>query len=81
MDRYPAIVWAGAAVLGKVAAEMALTDPLTARLLAPPPGAIWAAEAAGAGGVIVAGRLLLRVRAARFDRAAAPSHPGPGGDG
>jgi YjbE family integral membrane protein len=68
MDRYPAIVYAGAAVLGKVAAEMVLTDPVVARLLAPPKQAVWAAEALAAVGVIAAGRLWLRWVAARVER-------------
>ena len=33
MDRYPAIVYVGAALLGKVGAEMALTDPFVVRTL------------------------------------------------
>ena len=71
MDRYPAIVWVGAAVLGKVAAEMVLTDPIVVTFVELPKGALWAAEAAGAAGVLVAGRLWLRWSAARAERAAA----------
>jgi predicted tellurium resistance membrane protein TerC len=76
MDRYPAIVYAGAAVLGKVAAEMVLTDPVVAAVLALPTRALWIAEALTAAGVIAAGRLWLRwsaARAARRERAA-PAH-------
>jgi YjbE family integral membrane protein len=68
MDRYPAIVYVGAAVLGKVAAEMVLTDPVVVRLLAPPQAVLYAAEALSALGVIVAGRLWLRFAAARAAR-------------
>ena len=35
MDRYPAIVYLGSAVLGKVGAEMMLTDPYVVRTLHP----------------------------------------------
>ena len=36
MDRYPIILWIGAAVLGKVGGEMMITDPWVNRLLLPP---------------------------------------------
>lgn len=68
MDRYPVIIYAGAAVLGKVAAEMVLTDPVVARLITLPGRTLWIAEAATAAGVIVAGKLWLRWTAARFER-------------
>ncbi len=35
MDRYPIILWIGAAVLGKVGGEMMITDPWVNRLLNP----------------------------------------------
>ncbi len=36
MDRYPSILWVGAAILGKVGGEMMITDPWVRRLLNPP---------------------------------------------
>ncbi|HEY6001205.1 MAG TPA: TerC family protein [bacterium] len=81
MDRYPAIVYAGAAVLGKVAAEMILTDPAVRSFAEVPQQGIWAAEATAAVGVIVVGRLWLRLAAARTggnDRPGGASCPGPG---
>ncbi|OGP83142.1 MAG: tellurium resistance protein TerC [Deltaproteobacteria bacterium RBG_16_58_17] len=36
MDRYPIILWAGAAILGKVGGEMMITDPWVHGLLNPP---------------------------------------------
>ncbi len=36
MDRYPIILWAGAALLGKVGGEMMITDPWVTGLLSPP---------------------------------------------
>lgn len=36
MDRYPIILWIGAAVLGKVGGEMMITDPWVQGLLSPP---------------------------------------------
>lgn len=36
MDRYPAILWVGAMILGKVGGEMLITDPWITGLLNPP---------------------------------------------
>ena len=36
MDKYPIILWAGAAILGKVGGEMMITDPWVNGLLNPP---------------------------------------------
>jgi YjbE family integral membrane protein len=36
MDRYPTILWAGAALLGKVGGEMIITDPWVNSILNPP---------------------------------------------
>jgi len=36
MDKYPIILWAGAAILGKVGGEMMITDPWVKGLLNPP---------------------------------------------
>jgi YjbE family integral membrane protein len=73
MDRFPMIVYAGAAVLGKVAVEMILTDPVAARWLPLGKPALWAAEALGAAAVIVAGKILVRRVSARADRSGAAS--------
>jgi YjbE family integral membrane protein len=35
MDRYPIILWVGAAILGKVGGEMMITDPWVSNLLSP----------------------------------------------
>ncbi|HWR98063.1 MAG TPA: TerC family protein [Candidatus Methanoperedens sp.] len=77
MDRYPAIIYAGAAILGKVAAEMVFTDPVVRTLVDLPEHTLWLAEALAAVGVIVAGRLWLRWVAARGPSREAPA-PGPG---
>jgi len=68
MDRYPAIVYAGAAVLGKVAAEMVLTDPLVTSRIPLSAHALWIAEAGAAAAVILTGKLWLRRLAARAGR-------------
>jgi YjbE family integral membrane protein len=45
MDRYPLILWAGAAILGKVGGEMMITDPWVYDLLHPPKWVEYAAMA------------------------------------
>ena len=35
MDRYPALIYLGAAILGKVGGDMILTDPFVVRTLPP----------------------------------------------
>ena len=73
MDRYPAIVYVGAAVLGKVSAEMVLTDPVVMTVVELPQRALWVAEALAAVGVVVAGKLWLRLLAARAGAGACPA--------
>ncbi len=58
MDRYPAIVYLGAAVLGKVGAEMICTDPYVIRTLHPPAGLTYAAEGVAIAGILGSGRFL-----------------------
>lgn len=55
MDKYPVIVYIGAALLGRVAGHMVMTDAFIVQTFAP--GAIWryAAEAVGVAGVLLAG--------------------------
>jgi len=60
MDRYPIILYLGAAVLGRVAAEMILTDPVVEGWLVLPGWVKYTTEAVFAVGVIVIGRLWLR---------------------
>ena len=63
MDRYPVLIYLGAAILGKVAAEMILTDGFVAHALHPTAVARYAAEAALALVTVLAGRLLSTARA------------------
>jgi YjbE family integral membrane protein len=60
MDKYPLVLYFGAAVLGKVGAEMIITDPVVTRLLAPSDFFIYMAEGGVAIGVIIAGRFWVR---------------------
>jgi YjbE family integral membrane protein len=59
MDRYPVVVWAGAALLGYVAAEIIIEDSVVAHLFAGK-YAHWIAEAFGVFVVLFLGYLLRR---------------------
>jgi YjbE family integral membrane protein len=56
MDRFPALIYLGAAVLGKVGGEMILTDALTLRFYHPGTALRYAVEGALAVAVVVIGR-------------------------
>lgn len=60
MDRYPVIVYIGAALLGRVAAHMLLTDAFIVQRFAPGAMLRYSAEAAGAVGVLLVGWWLKR---------------------
>ena len=55
MDNYPVIVYVGAALLGRVAGQMIMTDAFTVQTLAPSAALVYSVEAGGAIGVVVAG--------------------------
>jgi len=77
MGHYPPAVYAGAAILGKVAADAALADPLTLRLLhTPGPATRYGAEMLVAVAAVAAGILLVRQREMRHPPVRAP-HSGP----
>ena len=60
MDKYPYIIYIGAAVLGKVGAEMIITDPIIVPLFSPPVIVQYGIESLAAVGVIVIGKLWVR---------------------
>jgi YjbE family integral membrane protein len=60
MDKYPIIVYIGAAVLGRVGGEMMITDPFVVNLINPNKFLQYATEAFFAVGVLVVGKLLMR---------------------
>jgi YjbE family integral membrane protein len=64
MDRYQAIVYIGAALLGRVAGNMIMTDAFVVQRFAPSATLRYSAEAAGAMAVLIAG-WILRARAQR----------------
>ena len=60
MEKFPIIIYIGAALLGKIGAEMILTDPVVIRLIAPTKVFLYAVEFAFAAGVILFGRYRVR---------------------
>jgi len=60
MDKYPIIVWMGAAVLGRVGGEMIITDPWIVEKIAPSRGLQIACEIIGAVGVLAVAKLYMR---------------------
>ena len=62
MDKYPIIVYFGAAVLGKVAAEMIFTDPAVESIWKAPEMGLYILYVIGAIAVIVVGKLYIRLK-------------------
>jgi YjbE family integral membrane protein len=56
MERYPVIIYIGAALLGKIGAEMIITDPVVTGFLSPTKPILYGFEALFAAGVILIGR-------------------------
>ncbi len=65
MDKYPIIVWIGAAVLGRVGGEMIITDPWVVEKISPSTFLKYACEIIGAVGVIAASKLYMKWKIAR----------------
>jgi YjbE family integral membrane protein len=62
MDRFPVIVQLGAALLGKVAGQMIMTDGFVVQTFAPSTTLVYAAEAIGAVGVVAIGMWIKKRR-------------------
>jgi YjbE family integral membrane protein len=65
MDRFPALIYLGAGILGQVAGEMILTDAIVVRTWHPGSVVRYALEAALVVAVIVVGRLITAARRRR----------------
>jgi YjbE family integral membrane protein len=65
MDRFPVLIWIGAAILGRVAGEMMVTDPWIQRVLRPSEQIAVVGEVCGAGLVLVVGWWMKRRKAGR----------------
>lgn len=64
MDRFPVLIYVGAAILGRVGGEMMMTDPFVMRTLGPGEIARWAVEGGLAVALFAAGWILFRRREA-----------------
>jgi YjbE family integral membrane protein len=69
MDKYPVIIYIGAAILGKVGGEMMITDPVVVNILHPGKMLQYSVEIIFAIGVIVAGKLWMKWKIAREEKA------------
>jgi len=56
MDKYPVIIYIGAALLGKIGGEMIFTDPVVTRLIEPSTLAVYGSEIFFASAVILFGK-------------------------
>jgi len=68
MDRYPVIIYIGAAILGKVGGEMIITDPVVVNMLGPGKMLKYSVEILFAAGVIIAGKIWMRMKIAREEK-------------
>lgn len=68
MDKYPVIIYLGAAVLGKVGGEMIITDPVVVNVLGEDKALKYSAEILFATGVIVAGKLYMKWKVSREEK-------------
>jgi YjbE family integral membrane protein len=75
MDKFPLIIYIGAAVLGRVGGEMMITDPFIINLLQPSKWVQYGLELFCLVGVLVVGKLLVRRKISRAEKET-PS-PGP----
>jgi YjbE family integral membrane protein len=67
MNRYPAVIYLGAAILGKVGGDMALDDPFMVRTLHPSDMARYAVDAALVVIILAAGWAISKKRREQFD--------------
>jgi YjbE family integral membrane protein len=68
MDKYPILVYIGAAVLGKVGGEMMITDPFIARLLQPSKFFEYGLEIFFTIGVLAAGKIWIKWKISREEQ-------------
>ncbi|MBI4767778.1 MAG: TerC family protein [Deltaproteobacteria bacterium] len=73
MDKYPWIIYLGAAVLGRVGGEMMITDPFIVKYLHPTKIMQYSVEAFFTVGVLIAGRLWIKWSRSREERQLAGS--------
>jgi YjbE family integral membrane protein len=62
MEKYPVIIYLGAAILGRVGVEMMFTDSFIVKTFAPGKALQYSMEAIGAIGVLIVGKLYMRCK-------------------
>jgi len=60
IERFPIIIYIGAALLGKIGGEMVMTDPVVSRFIRPKNFVVYSVECALAAGVIIIGRIRVK---------------------
>jgi YjbE family integral membrane protein len=79
MERFPFLIWVAAAIIGRSAITLIVTDDVVARVVPLTPAVLYALQAFGALAVIIAGKLLerrdSRLRVALERLARAPGSP------
>ena len=73
MDKYPIVIYIGAAVLGQVGGEMMVTDPFVVDMFNPSDILKYSVEAFFIIGVVVAGKLWIRQKLARQMKITGPA--------
>lgn len=68
MDRFPIIIYIGAAILGKVGGEMIFTDKFVAQYVHIPHWGLYCIEAVFAAAVLVVGRILVKRKIAKAEK-------------
>ncbi len=68
MDKYPVIVYIGAAILGKVSGEMIFTDTFVVKYIHLPHWLLYVIEGIFAVGVLVIGKVLLKMKIAKAEK-------------
>jgi YjbE family integral membrane protein len=69
MDKYPIIIYIGAAILGRVGGEMMVTDPFIVSTFDPPKIFQYITEAFFTVGVVIAGKLWIKLKTSRLAKA------------
>jgi YjbE family integral membrane protein len=77
MDKFPLIIYIGAAVLGRVGGEMMITDPFIVKLLQPSKSLQYGLELFCLAGVLVVGKLLVRRKISRAEKETPSAGPLP----
>ncbi|MEI8173031.1 MAG: TerC family protein [Deltaproteobacteria bacterium] len=75
MDKYPVIIYIGAAILGRVGGEMIVTDPFIIQTFHPSTVLQYGVEAFFTIGVIVAGKIGIRLKIARQGKTSLSTPP------